>query len=141
MASALGAAFGAAGAAGAAGFTACRTYRYALTTHAAFRVINVGHVVGDSYRSERTLLLALTTTDAGVATSLAGYGTLVFVDTRDKDSTRLRSLLAQLDDALRTCLHAGTARGTFLLIHLGDTGLRVDADRTEVAGLHAIPIA
>ena len=118
-----------------------RTNRYALTTHAAFRVIDVGHVVGHGYRSERTLLLALATTDAGVATSLAGYGTLVFVDARDKDSTGLRSLLAQLNDTLRTSLHAGTTRGTLLFIHFSETGLRVDVNRTEVAGFHAIAIA
>ena len=118
-----------------------RANGYALTAHAALRVVDVGHVVRDSYRTERTLFFALATTDAGVSACFARNGSLVFVDTRDKDATRFRSLLAQLDDALRTSLDASAARGTLLLIHLGDTGLRVDVDRTEVAGLHAIAIA
>ena len=121
--------------------SAGRTNRYALTAHTAFRVVDVGHVVGNSHRTKRTLLLTLTTTDAGVLASLAGNGTLVFVDTGDKDTTRLRPFLAQLDDALRTSFDAGATRGTLLLVHLSQTCRRVDLNRTEVAGLYAIAIA
>ena len=121
--------------------SARRTNRYTLPTHTALCVINVSHVVGDGNCTEWTLFLTLTTTDAGVLAGLAGYGTLVFVDARDEDATRLRPLLAQLDDALRTSLYAGTTRGTFLLIHLGETCLGIDVDRTKVAGLYAIAIA
>ena len=121
--------------------SARRTNRYTFPTHTALCVINVSHVVGDGNCTEWTLFLTLTTTDAGVLAGLTGYGTLVFVDARDEDATRLRPLLAQLDDALRTSLYAGTTRGTFLLIHLGETCLGIDVDRTKVAGLYAIAIA
>lgn len=119
----------------------CGANGHALATHTAFRVVDVSYVVGYGDRTERTFLLAFTATDAGVLASLACYGTFIFIHASNKEAARLRPLLAQLDDVLRTSFHASAARGALLFIHLGDARLRIDANRAEVTSIHTVAIA
>ena len=71
-----------------------RTYGYALTTDTALVEVDVRNIAFDSDGLELTLLSTLATSDTCSLTSLHGYGTLVLIDARHKDSPTLRTLLA-----------------------------------------------
>ena len=97
----------------------------ALSAKAAFVEVDIGQIVANGDSAKRTLLFALAATDTCHLTSLHGYRTLVFVDTRHEHATALDALLAELDDAARTSLRTGTAGGTLILVNLGQTRLGI----------------
>ena len=115
-----------------------RTYLLALTAQTALRVVDVGQVVLDGNRPERTLLLTLATTDTADFAGLHRGRTLVLVHAGDVNPPTLRALLTEFDDAARTCLHTGTTGGTLLFVDLRDTCLRIDLDGIELTGSLAV---
>ena len=86
-------------------------------------------------------LKALATSDTSVGASLTCHASLVLIDTADVDTTPLGSLLAQLDDHLRTSLDTSAAGGTLIFVHLGKTCLGIHMDGIEVADSDAVAIA
>jgi hypothetical protein len=115
-----------------------RTNGYALTAETALVEVDVRNIVLNGDGTERTLLLALATTNTSSLTSLHGYGTLVLVDAGYIHLATLRALLTKLDDVTRTSLHTGTARRTLLLIDLGQTGLRIHVESVKLTSSYAI---
>ena len=87
---------------------ASRTHANTLTTKATSGVVDVRNIILYRNGSKRTLLLTLATTDTSSLTSLHGNRSLILVDTRDKDSPTLWSLLAKLNDVAWTCLSTST---------------------------------
>ena len=114
------------------------TFVFALATQLTLLIVDVGKVVGDGDSLERTYLLALATTDATYLAGLACHGTLVLVYAEHHHATTIASLVAELDDHARTCLHTSTTSGTFVGIYLGEACLGVHVDGVKLARLHAI---
>ena len=86
-------------------------------------------------------LKALATSDTRVGASLASHASLVLIDTADVDTASLGSLLAKLDDHLRTSLDTRSTGGTLIFVHLGETRLGIHVDRIKVAHSDAVSIA
>ena len=96
----------------------CRTLILALAAETALRVVDICQVVLNCNRVKLAHFLALAATDTCVGTSLACYGSLVFVYAHNHDTTALRTFLTKLDDVSRTSLHTLAAAGTLLVVHL-----------------------
>ena len=118
-----------------------RTFVFTLAAELTLLVVDVSQVVGDGDGLERTHLLTLATTDTSYFTSLAGERTLVLVDTEHHHAATVASLIAELDDHAWTCLHTGTASGTLVGIHLGESCLGVHADSIKLTCFHTIATA
>lgn len=117
------------------------TLGHTLTAELAFVEIDVGQIVLYCDGAEGAGLLALAAADAGGSAGLAGDTALVLIHAGDIDAAVLGSLVAQLDDALGTCLDAGSAGCAPVLVDLGDKSLWIDPDGTELAGLLTVPAA
>ena len=116
----------------------CWTRILALAAQTALVVVDVCQVVLNGDCIKLANFLALATTDTSVGTCLACYSALVFVDAHHYHATALRTFLAQLDDVAWTCANALAAAGTFLVIHLWQTSLRVHVDSVELAGCYTV---
>ena len=121
--------------------SACGACCHTLLAETTLGVVNVSHVAFDSDGAELTLLLTLATADAGSLTGLLCNRALVLIDTRDKHSPTLRTLLSKLDNVARTCLDTGTASHTLLFVHFWQTRFLVDVDGVELTGCHTVATA
>jgi len=119
-------------------YSLCGTDLYAFATQTAFLRVYIRQVVLNCYGLKLALFNAFATTDAGSLAGFHRYGTLVLVHATDKHTATLWTFLAEFDDMARTSLHTGTARGTFILIYLGQSCFRIDADSTELTGRYTV---
>ena len=92
-------------------------------------------------RSRLAGLHAFHTADASGLAGLHHHGALVLRDARHVDRPVLGPLLAELDDSLRTGLHAGAAGRALVGIDLGQPRFGVDPDGIEGADRHAVAVA
>ena len=111
-----------------------RTSLHTLSAQTALVEVDVRDISFYRDGTELTFFLTLATTDTSSLTSLHGYRTFVFVDTRHEDSPTLHTLLTKFDDVTGTCLHTSTTRGTFLLVNLGKSCLRIHVDGIKLTG-------
>ena len=118
--------------------SAGRAFSNALLAKLTLSVVNVGNVVLDSDGLERTNLCTLAATDAGSLASLTCNSTFVLVYARNINAHVSATLVAKLDDRLRTCLYAGAASRTFFFIHNRKSGGRIHFDCAELAGCNAV---
>lgn len=119
----------------------CRALGHALAAELAFVEIDVGQIVLDGDSTEGAGLLALTAAYTCGGACLAGYSALILVHAGDIDPTVLRTFVPQFDDAFGTCLDTGTACRALVLVHLGNEGLGIDLDSSELAGFLTVPAA
>ena len=112
-----------------------------LATETTLLMVYVSQVILKCDRLKRADLKALATSDTSIRTSLTSHAALVLVDTADVEATTLGSLLAKLDDHLRTSLDTSSAGGTLILVHLGKPRLGIHVESTKVAHSDAVAIA
>lgn len=86
-------------------------------------------------------LKALATSDTSVGASLTCHASLVLIDTADVETASLGTLLAELDDHLRTSLDTRSTGGTLIFVHLGKACLRIHVDGIKVAHSDTVAIA
>ena len=86
-------------------------------------------------------LKALTTSDTRVGASLTCHATLVLINAADVETASLGTLLAELDDHLRTSFDTRSTGGTLIFVYLGEPRLGVHVDRVKVAHSDAVAIA
>ena len=115
-----------------------RTLGYAFLAKLALCKVNVSEIVLHCDSLERADLGTFAATDAGSLAGLACCSSLVLVHAGYEYPHISASLVTELDDSLRTSLHAGTTGSTFLLIHYRKTGGRIHRDSAELAGSHAV---
>ena len=118
-----------------------RAFSNALLAELALSVVDVGNVVLNSDSLERTNLSTLAATDAGSLASLTCHSTLILVHARNINSHISATLVAKLDDRLRTSLDASAAGSTLILVHNRKTCSRVHFDSAELAGCNAVTTA
>ena len=118
-----------------------RTFVLTLTAKLALLGIDVGEVGVQGDGLELADLHAFLASDTTNRASLARLGALVLVVAEDNDTTVLQALEANLNDAARAGLGAGTASGTFLFVHLGQTRLGIHVDGIELARSHTVATA
>ena len=119
----------------------CGTNSHTLTAQTALCVVDVRHVVLDGDSTKRALLRTLATTDTSSLTSLHGYRSFVFVDTRHEHSPTLRALLTQLNDVAWTSLDASPTSHTLLLVNLRESGLWVHVDGIKLTSGNTVATA
>jgi len=115
-----------------------RAFRHTFLAKPALCEIHVCQVVRHCDGILDTDLGTLAAAYAGGGTSLAGYGSLVLVDTGHEHPHAAWPLVAKFDDILGTGPYTGTAGGAFLLIDDGKTGLGVHRNGAELAGRDTI---
>ena len=116
----------------------CRALRHTLLAKLTLSVVDVSHIVLHCDSLERTYLGTLAAADTCCLAGLACNSTLVLVDARYEYTHVPATLVADLDDILRTCLHTCSAGCTLLLVHNGKSGGWVHGDGAELAGCHAV---
>lgn len=86
-------------------------------------------------------LKALTTSDTSVGAGFTCHATLVLINAANVETASLGTLLAELDDHLRTSFDTRSTGGTLIFVHLGEPRLGVHVDRVKVAHSDAVAIA
>ena len=115
-----------------------RALIHALAAQTALLKVDVCQVVLKRDCLKRAGLDALSATDATNLASLLGYRTLILVNATYIDTAVQLVLVTQFYDHARAGLDAGTACGTFVLIHNRQTGLRIHLDGIELTCFDAI---
>ena len=115
-----------------------RTFVLTLTAKLALLGIDVGEVGVHGDGLELADLHAFLASDTTNRASLARLGALVLVVTQHYHTAVLQPFQANLNDAARTSLGAGTAGGTFLFVHLWQTRFGIHANGIELTGCHAV---
>jgi len=83
---------------------------------------------------------ALAAADTSGLAGLHDHCALVLRTACDINGTILRPLLAKLDKTLGARLDASAASSTLVGVYLGDTGLGIYLNGTELAHLHAVAV-
>ena len=112
-----------------------------LATETTLLMVYVSQVILKRDRLKRADLKALAPSATSIRTSLTSHAALVLVDTADVEATTLGTLLAKLDDHLRTSFDTRSTGGTLIFVYLGEPRLGVHVDRVKVAHSDTVAIA